>query len=241
MLWVRRLGAPTNARIFGNANDCVGGGWHLETTNGAVSFVGNAQYGVVATPAIPSSSIWDGAWHQLAVSYRATEARMYLDGALTGNVSGAGQLVYPAGSPYGVTVGSSQAACDTAHPDIDVDDVRLYGEVLSDAELQYLASPFHLTSPALPTQGLTDDNVVTKLHLDAVVDNAEVLDSSGHGRHGRGVQATERADGRFGKGLGFTAQGDGFLVPGAGHEKDSPRWPGCAAGRGAGQPDRGRR
>lgn len=107
-------------------------GWGLSVDdNGAVEFRVNA--GGTWHRYTLSSTVEPGGWYHLVGVYDAGEMRVYLDGVLIGtdNHSAGGDLtVLPSAV---VTVGDSPIGSRSF--DGDIDDVRVYGKALSEAEI----------------------------------------------------------------------------------------------------------
>jgi Concanavalin A-like lectin/glucanases superfamily len=79
----------------------------------------------------------DGNWHHLAGVFSSAGMRLYFDGAIIGTNPDGSSLVYPLGTD--LFVGHHGNGVSSFDFNGNIDDVRIYGRVLSDGEIGQLA------------------------------------------------------------------------------------------------------
>jgi hypothetical protein len=150
-LWVRRkttgnfqplVGKPPNGQSkFENYSI-----W-INSSNRPVAYFGNGTtYVSVTGPALDTS------WHHVVATYNNATARIYVDGALSASTSSTVQLT-PTADPVNI----ARSASGSYNSNVDLDEVAIYGSVLSASRISAhygaartdtLAPVVTLTSPA---------------------------------------------------------------------------------------------
>lgn len=100
----------------------------VTTYNGVV--IGN--YSGVLAPVLSSTDVTaeDGEWHHLAVTYQASVASIYVNGAFSGSVNPVFNWVFP----YDITIGCAPGGAWSVPASIQ--DVALYSEVLTATQIE---------------------------------------------------------------------------------------------------------
>jgi hypothetical protein len=136
-LWTRapQSPGPFSYLISKGSKDCVTGSWGISTGNngGLQSYVWDGQNQVPSGGAQPEQ-IWDGRWHNVAMTYDGTSTRLYLDGKDLGQPPGSSSPVdYDMPDPS-TTLGGYVGSCDLLFTG-DLDQVMVFGNVLPIEEI----------------------------------------------------------------------------------------------------------
>lgn len=126
------------------------------------------------------SAINDGTWHHVALTRDAAsgDTRVYVDGVLeTSGNSGTGTI----GNAFSSIGRIEDTAGTPEYFQGDLDEVRVYDEVLTDSEVQAVFGDVHACAPGGPVAWYQLD----ELAYDG--SSGEVLDASGNGNAGRTV------------------------------------------------------
>lgn len=105
--------------------------WSLSLVNNTGARFRLRTAGTVHTVDVPPSSLFSGAWYHLAATYDGSMMRMYLNGSLVAFGNAAGNMDYHPEMP--ATLGN--VITNTTPYFGQLDDVRIYGSALSDAEV----------------------------------------------------------------------------------------------------------
>lgn len=131
-----------NYRVRRIASDCLAGGqdwrWGVHVQEGTQRAVRALRGGATST------SISDGKWHHVAVSYDGAVSRTYVDGALVGAWRSSINTPHDAALVVGDSVAGYASEQLAGAP---IFDLRLYSRALSHAEIAGLAQP---TLPRFP-------------------------------------------------------------------------------------------
>ncbi|MFK4224238.1 LamG-like jellyroll fold domain-containing protein [Streptomyces sp. NPDC019890] len=162
----------------------------------------------------------DGKWHLLALSRSGGTLRLSVDGAAAAEAGGLSGSLTAAANPEGVRVGSKPGGTDILTGQLD--DFRLYGRALTQAEVQKVAA-----SATGSTGGYPADRPDLWWSMEA--GNTEVHsvarpaagpatpDSSAHCNHayvrGGALPSSWAGSGRFGSGLALDGTDDGVELP----------------------------
>lgn len=127
--WIKR--DATNGTILSKKNATTGydffinaaGNAQMTWTNGA------ATQSITSTIVIPASK-----WHNLAVTYDGTTARMYIDGVLNNSVN----VLAPQNNAFEFLVAASNSASVTRYFNGTIDEVRIWNTSLSVNQLRFL-------------------------------------------------------------------------------------------------------
>jgi Concanavalin A-like lectin/glucanases superfamily/Thrombospondin type 3 repeat len=116
---------------------------------------------VVASPPIGTNDVWDGNWHFVAGTYDGSKVHLFVDGSEVGSgtPTPGGPIGYgsPAGK-FGADGYTGDLHCASRTLADGVDELRVYDEALTAAEIADLANPSHTTPPTLVPD--TDDDGV---------------------------------------------------------------------------------
>lgn len=143
--WVQSPVAPGNFKyIVGKgASDCTSSSYALYTgPGGGAAFYISTASGYVLSPAAPPASVWDGAWHHLLGTYDGTTVRLFLDGVQVGSgtSTGGAAIVYNLSTSNDLLIGNyDPAGCSLAFSG-NIDEVRIWNQVLSPAIIATLAT-----------------------------------------------------------------------------------------------------
>lgn len=169
LAWIKQSGFPGVLRyVAGRGDDgwptCSGSTYAMYTGyNGMAGLRFYVRYSNTSalSDAAPAS-VWDGQWHLVAGTYDGAEIRFYVDGVLVGTPKPApGPLNYALGGGNSFYAdGYPVEACAVGANGDDwtgaIDEVRVYDQALSAAELGRLAAS---TGPAAPLL-ISDESLV---------------------------------------------------------------------------------
>jgi hypothetical protein len=147
--WVRSDGSPGKFRYVlskGSVN-CDRSAYGLYSGwSGGLSFYVSSTTHYVISPEVPSSVVWDGAWHHVIGSYDGAQVRLSIDGAQVGSGTATSLAVaYGVGSK-GVYIGTYRGSCDLGFRG-SIDDVRIWSDIPAEAT----GGPVITPVPGTPT------------------------------------------------------------------------------------------
>ena len=102
--WVKRLGSPGSCRYIVSKYlpDHHGGyssyGLYSGGGGGIQFYIGHAYGGVILSPAVASTTIWDGEWHHVAGTFDGLEVKLYFDKVQVGGASTIQDIYYYEGT-----------------------------------------------------------------------------------------------------------------------------------------------
>lgn len=144
--WIKPDSDYTNVTPFSTAAVTSGGAWNTSwvvADDGAGALKLNLDYGNGSTRNnydSPDGVVPYDTWSHVAVSFDGTTIKMYVDGSEVHSVSGHGAVSYES-TYYKVAIGArmfSDATPTTSPSRGAIDDVRVYGEVLTAAQIAAL-------------------------------------------------------------------------------------------------------
>ena len=105
--------------------------------SGGLSFYANTSGGVVSSPSVNSSAIWDGFFHLVDGTYDGQTARLFVDGREVGSgTSGAGQIQYATAQNAGALLfGDFYNTTSSSNFVGSIDEIRIYNNALSAADI----------------------------------------------------------------------------------------------------------
>jgi hypothetical protein len=130
-LWTRAPQSPGPFKylLAKGSNACVSASYGLWTaSNGGIEFyIWNGHDLVRSNSAV--NGIWDGRWHNLSATYDGTNARLYIDGKLTGDPPGSNDSIAYDQPDGTLNFGGYRGSCDLLFSG-DIDQVMLFEKVL---------------------------------------------------------------------------------------------------------------
>jgi beta-lactam-binding protein with PASTA domain len=163
--------------------------------------------GVTGTTMLPAD-----AWTHLAVTYDATNMRLYVNGLAVRTVARAGAINQSAGA---LRIGGNGVWPAEFFAGI-IDEVRVYNRALSGDEITADMNAAVTTAPpptAPPPPPPPPGGLVLALGFDEAAGSPGAADSSGGGRHGT-VTGAATVEGRYGNALSFDGVDDWVTIEG---------------------------
>lgn len=111
--------------------------WMLSTWNGELRFRLKTD-GTTTTLVAENSNLSNDIWYHMVAVYDGSEMRIYQDGVLTGSVGKTGSITTDAS--VGAWIGSNPPNATSQPWDGQIDDLRIYDRVLTDAEITELVA-----------------------------------------------------------------------------------------------------
>lgn len=127
--WIKR--DATNGTILSKKNATSGYDFFINATgNAQMTWTnGAATQSITSTIVIPASK-----WHNLAVSYDGTTARMYIDGVLNNSVN----VLAPQNNTFEFLVAASNSESVSKYFNGTIDEIRIWNATLSINQLRFL-------------------------------------------------------------------------------------------------------
>ncbi len=126
--WVRRAGSPGQWRyIFSKGSvrcDRAAYGLYSGFSGGLAFYVSDTSRYTIS-PEVPTSRVWDGAWHHVVGSYDGASVRLWIDGAQVGGGTPTTRAIaYGVGSK-GIYIGTYKGSCERGFSG-QIDDLTLW-------------------------------------------------------------------------------------------------------------------
>jgi hypothetical protein len=143
--WVKAPGSPGAFKyIVGKgAYGCLAASYALYTGagGGAAFYIYNGSNPVMS-PSVPSSSIWNGAWHHLVGTYDGSTVQLYLDGVEVGSgtPTGGAPIAYNLSTSNDLFFGGYNPAGCALPFTGSIDEVRIWNQALTPAVISTLAN-----------------------------------------------------------------------------------------------------
>lgn len=149
--WVRRSGSPGRWRyvLSKGSVSCDRAAYGLYSGfRGGMAFYVSSATRYTISPEVPSSLVWDGAWHHIVGSYDGDRVRLWIDGAQVGTGSPAQLSIGYGEGSKGIYLGSYRGSCDRGFTG-DIDNVRVWNGPPAQDDSLPIVNPV----PGTPTQG----------------------------------------------------------------------------------------
>jgi hypothetical protein len=136
-MWVRSASSPGafSYLLSKGSDECTSASWAISTGNngGLQSYVWDGNTQKPSGGAEPAE-VWNGKWHNVAMTYDGTSTRLFLDGRdLGAGVGNANPVDYDLPDP-GATLGGYRGSCDLFFTG-DIDQVMVFDRPLPMAEI----------------------------------------------------------------------------------------------------------
>ena len=134
--WIKRGSSSANKSIVSKRNAAYSnGGYDFKiTTAGKVelSWKNGSAYTITSNTTIPTN-----VWHQVAVIYDGTNAKLYIDGVLD-KTTPLGAPIAPTSNSESFIIAAAASTSTTAFFDGNIDEVRVWDKALAEAELHFI-------------------------------------------------------------------------------------------------------
>lgn len=163
--WVRSTGSNSNGdgkTIVAKHNGSLGYRFRLLDSNHVQFFVDNGG----STDAITSvTPVPDGIWHNVAVTFDGTTARLYIDGVLDVSKS----MLTPIGNPAYFTIGAAfeNKSSIIEHFMGSLDEIKIFDSAISAKEIQYMMNQ-EIEQSGTAIHGSIIPNTISKNDLSAL-------------------------------------------------------------------------